>query len=55
MFEQELDARCCDDDFSIHELLIELAILALLVTSSDKSVALILEPLADTELVLGGT
>jgi len=44
-----------DDDLSILELLVELGTLTVLVGGCDKSVAGILEPLADTELVLSGS
>lgn len=48
-------SRSGDDDFGIDELLVEGRVLALLVGGGDQSVALLLEPLAQTELVLGGT
>jgi hypothetical protein len=41
-------------DLSINELLIELGVLALLIRSSDESVALLLDPFPDAQLVLGG-
>jgi hypothetical protein len=44
-----------DDDLSILELLVEGRTLIVLVRCGDESVALVLEPLADTELVLSGT
>lgn len=44
-----------DDDLSVDELLVELGVLALLVGGGHKGVALILEPLADAELVLSGS
>ncbi|KAI6762943.1 hypothetical protein HG530_008923 [Fusarium avenaceum] len=44
--------RSGDDDLSILELLVELGTLAVLVGGCDKSVTLVLEPLADAELVL---
>jgi hypothetical protein len=44
-----------DDDFGINEMLVELRVLALLVGCGDELVALVLDPLAQTELVLGGT
>jgi hypothetical protein len=47
--------RSGDDDLSIDELLVEGGVLALLVGGGDQSVASILEPLADAELVLGST
>ena len=49
------DLRSGDNDFSVNHLLLEHAALALLVRGSDESVSLVLEPLADTELVLCGT
>lgn len=48
------DSRSGDDDFSVDELLVKLGVLALLVRGGDKGVSLVLEPLADAELVLGG-
>lgn len=47
--------RSGDNDFSVDHLLLEHTALALLVGCSDESVPLVLEPLADTELVLCGT
>ena len=47
--------RCGDDDFSVNELLVELAVLTLLVRGSHKSVALVLNPFPQTKLVLCGT
>jgi hypothetical protein len=44
--------RCSDDDFGVYELPVERGVLALLVGSSNESVSLILEPFANTELVL---
>jgi hypothetical protein len=44
-----------DDDFSVDELLVEGGVLALLVGGGDQGVASIFQPLADAELVLGGT
>ena len=44
--------RCCDDDLSVHELLVEFAVLALLVRGRHERVALVLKPFPDTELVL---
>jgi hypothetical protein len=44
-----------DDDLSILELLVEGRTLTVLVGCGDESVTLVLEPLADTELVLSGT
>lgn len=48
-----LDSRCGDDNLSVHQLLVEIRILALLVGSGDQGVALILEPFPDAQLVLG--
>ena len=50
-----IDLRSGDNDFSVNHLLLEHAALTLLVRGSDESVSLVLEPLADTELVLCGT
>jgi hypothetical protein len=44
-----------DDNLGIDELLIELGTLTVLVRGGDKSVTLVLEPLADAELVLSGS
>jgi hypothetical protein len=44
-----------NDNLCVNELLVKLGVLALLVGSSDKGVALVLEPLADAQLVLGGS
>jgi hypothetical protein len=44
-----------DDDFSVDEFLVEGGVLALLVGGGHQGVTLVLEPLADTELVLSGT
>jgi hypothetical protein len=43
-----------DDDLSVHELLVKLAVLALLVRGCDERVALLLEPFADALLILCG-
>jgi hypothetical protein len=40
-----------DDDFSIDELLVEFAVLALLIGGRDECVALVFEPFADAQLV----
>ena len=48
------DVRSGDDDFGIDELLVELGVLALLVGGGYQSVALVLEPLAEAELVFCG-
>ena len=47
--------RSGDNDFSVNHLLLEHTALALLVGGGDESVSLVLEPLADTKLVLCGT
>lgn len=47
--------RSGDDNLSIDELLVELGVLTLLVRGGDQGVALVLEPLAETKLVLGST
>ena len=49
------DVRCGDDDFGVNEVLVELRVLTLLVGGGDELVALLLDPLPQTELVLGGT
>jgi len=49
------DVRCGDDDFRIDEVLVELRVLTLLVGGGDELVALLLDPLPQTELILGGT
>lgn len=48
------DSRSGDDDLGVDELLVEGRVLALLVRSGDQRVALVLEPLAQTKLVLSG-
>lgn len=45
--------RSGDDDLGVDELLLENAVLALLVRGRHESVALVFNPLPDTELVLG--
>jgi len=44
-----------DDDFGVNQLLVEGGVLTLLVRGGDQGVALVLEPLANAELILGGT
>jgi hypothetical protein len=44
-----------DDDFGIDQLLVKSRVLALLVGGGDQSVALLLNPLSQTKLILGGT
>lgn len=44
-----------DDDFSVDKLLVESRVLTLLVGGGHQRVALVLEPLAQAELILGGT
>ena len=46
--------RSGDDDLGVNHLLLEDTALALLVGGCDESVSLVLEPLADSELVLCG-
>lgn len=48
------DVRCGDDDFSVNEVLVEHRALTLLIGCGDELVALLLDPLPQTELVLGG-
>ena len=50
-----INLRSGDNDFSVDHLLLEHTALTLLVRGSDESVSLVLEPLADTKLVLCGT
>lgn len=47
--------RSGNDDFGVNHLLLEDRALALLVGGGHESVSLVLEPLADTKLVLSGT
>lgn len=49
------NVRSGDDNFSVRNVLVKGGVLALLVRGGDELVALVLEPLADAELVLGGT
>lgn len=49
------DLRGGDDDLGVNQFLVELGVLALLVGSGDQGVALLLDPLPQTELVLGRT
>ena len=53
--EEDENLRSGDDDFGVHHLLLKDTALALLVGGGDESVSLVLEPFADTELVLSGT
>ena len=53
--EEGKNLRSGDNDFSVDHLLLEHTALTLLVRGSDESVSLVLEPLADTKLVLSGT
>lgn len=48
------DKRSGDDNFGIDKLPVEGGVLALFVGGGDQGVAGILEPLADTELILSG-
>lgn len=45
--------RSGDDDFGVDQLLVKLGVGALLVRGGHQGVALVLEPLANAELVLG--
>ena len=47
--------RCGDDNFRVNKVLVELGVLTLLAGGGDELVALLLNPLPQTELVLGGT
>ena len=47
--------RCGDDNFGVNKVLVELGVLTLLVGGGDELVALLLNPLPQTKLVLGGT
>jgi hypothetical protein len=49
------DVRCGNDDFGVNKVLVELGVLALLVGGGDELVALLLDPLPQTKLVLGGS
>jgi hypothetical protein len=49
------NVRCGDDDFGVNEVLVELRVLTLLVRGGDELVALLLDPLPQTKLVLGGS
>ncbi len=53
--EQRESLRGGDDDFGVDELLVKLGVLALLVRGGHEGVALALEPLAQAELILGGS
>lgn len=50
-----MNLRSGDDNVSVDELLVKLGVLAFLVRGGYKSVALVLEPLAETELVLSSS
>lgn len=45
--------RSGNDDLCVYQVLVELGVLSLLVGGGDELMSLILEPFADTELVLG--
>lgn len=49
------DVRCGNDDFGVNKVLVKLGVLTLLVGGSDELVTLLLDPLPQTELVLGST
>jgi hypothetical protein len=53
--ERGANIRSRDDDLGIDELAVKGRVLAVLVGGGDERVALVLEPFADTELVLGGS
>ena len=53
--EEDKNLRSGDNDFGVNHLLLEDAALTLLVGGCDESVSLVLEPLADSELVLCGS
>lgn len=48
-----INVRGGDDDFGVNELLVKLGVGVVLVGGCDESVASILEPFADSKLVLG--
>lgn len=48
-------SRSSNDNLSVDQLLVKGGVLALLVGGGHQGVALVLEPLADAELILGGT
>ena len=52
MIWEKVGIRCGDNNLSVYQLLIKLGVLALLVGGGDEGMSLILEPFADTELVL---
>jgi hypothetical protein len=49
------DVRGGNNDLSVHQLLVESGVLALLIRCGDEGVTLVLQPLADAQFVLGGT
>lgn len=49
-----INVRSSDDDFGVNELFVELRVGVILVRGCDESVAGILEPFADSKLVLSG-
>lgn len=49
-----IDVRGGDDDFRVNKLLVKLGVGVVLVRGCDKSVSGILEPFADSKLVLSG-
>jgi len=53
--QQKNNLRSGDNDLSVNELLVEGGVLTILVGGGDEGVTPVLEPLADTKLVLGGT
>lgn len=48
-------SRRRNDDLSIHQLFVELGVLAFFVRCSDQGMTLLFKPFSDTELVLGGS
>lgn len=44
-----------DDDFGVDKLLVKSGVLAVLVRGGDQSVTLLLDPLSQAKLILGGT
>ena len=55
MIRKGIYLRSGDDNLSVNKLLLEDRVRTLLVGGGHQSVTLVLEPLADTELVLSGT
>jgi hypothetical protein len=53
VIQRTINVRGGDDNFSVDELLVELGVGVILVGGCDEGVAGILEPFADSKLVLG--